>query len=70
MAHIQRLLEISSRIEHLEHAAEWITKESVHGDNAISQTATLISVLAEDVQARICDLVRELEHKMDVDSWQ
>jgi hypothetical protein len=70
MPHIQRLLEISSRIEHLEHAAEWITKETVQADNSVSQTATLISVLAEDVQARVCELVRELESKMDLDSWQ
>ncbi len=58
-----KLMDISSRLEHLETAAEWITKETVHTDNAISQTGTLICVLADDLREKVCSLVRELEEK-------
>ena len=61
MASIEKLVDISSRIDHLEHAAEWIARETVHSDNAVSQTGTLICVLAEDLRERILDLTRELE---------
>ena len=61
MKTVDRLIEISSRIEHLENAAEWIAKESVHSDQAISQTATMIYAVAEDIQTRVTELVRKLE---------
>ncbi len=65
---VDRLLEITSRIEHLENAAEWIARETVHSDNGISQTGTLISVLAEDVRERVFALIKELEELVeDVD---
>jgi len=60
---VTKLLDISSRLEHLESAAEWITKETVHSDNTISQTSTLICVLADDLRERVCQLVKELEVK-------
>ena len=58
---LTELLRISSRIEHLEQAAQWITKETVHTDNAVSQTGTLISVLADELRERVYNLVHELE---------
>ena len=58
---VNKLLEISSRLEHLEGAAEWITKESVHSDNVISQTGTLILTIADDLREKIYTIVRELE---------
>ena len=58
---VDKLLEISSRIEHLENAAEWVARETVHTDNGISQTGTLICVLAEDVRERVYSLIKELE---------
>jgi hypothetical protein len=58
---LDRILEISSRIEHLESAAEWIARETVHSDNSISQTGTLICVLADDLRQRVMTLVKELE---------
>jgi hypothetical protein len=61
MKTLDRLLEISSRIEHLENAAEWIARETVHTDNTVSQTGTLICAIAEDIQARITELVKQLE---------
>ena len=58
---LDKLMEITSRIEHLETAAEWITRETVHTDNGVSQTGTLIAVLAEEVREKIYNLVRDLE---------
>jgi hypothetical protein len=58
---VQRLLEITSRIDHLENAAEWIAREAVHSDNAISQTGTLICVLADDLRDKLCKLVKDME---------
>jgi hypothetical protein len=61
MKTLDKLLEISSRIEHLENAAEWITRNTVHTDSTVSQTGTLICVIADDIQARITELVKKLE---------
>ena len=58
---VDELLEISSRLEHLESAAEWITRETVNSDSAISQTGTLITVLADELRERIYELVHTLE---------
>ena len=58
---IQKLLEITSRIDHLESAAQWIAKETVHSDNTVSQTGTLITVLADDLREKVYTLVKELE---------
>ncbi len=60
---LERLMQISSRIEQLESAAEWIARETVHSDNSMSQTGTLICVLADDVRERIYSLVKELEDR-------
>lgn len=57
-----QLLEISSRLEHLESAAEWIAKETIHTDNALSQTGTLICVLADEVREAIYQLAKQVEH--------
>ena len=61
---VTRLLELSSRIEHLEQAAEWIAKEAVHTDSSVSQTGTLICVLADDIREKIYSLVHELEEEV------
>ncbi|RMG44536.1 MAG: hypothetical protein D6719_01670 [Candidatus Dadabacteria bacterium] len=58
---VQKLAEISSRLEHIENAAEWIAKQTVHTDNALSQTGTLICAVADDLRERMYNLVRELE---------
>ena len=60
---VSRLIQISSRIDHLEASAEWIARESVHTDNGISQTATLITVLASEIREMVCNLVRDLEEE-------
>lgn len=61
MKTVDKLIEISSRIQHLENAAEWIAKETVHNDGAVSQTATMIYAIADDVQGRVTELVKKLE---------
>ncbi|MBX7144417.1 MAG: hypothetical protein K1X79_08215 [Oligoflexia bacterium] len=61
MKTVNKLMEISSRLEHLESAAQWIAKETVHSDNTVSQTSTLIQTLADDIRERMLELVRELE---------
>jgi hypothetical protein len=58
---MEKVLEISSRIEHLETVAEWIARESATKDNTICQSATLISVLIEDIRERIVQLVKIFE---------
>ena len=65
MATVDKLVDITSRLEHIENSAEWIARESVQTDNVVSQTGTLICVLADDLRERIYDLVRELEELVD-----
>lgn len=62
---ITKLLEITSRIEHLENAAEWIARETAQRDNTLSQTGTMIFVLADDIRQKVCDLVKELEEVLE-----
>lgn len=67
---IGKLLDISSRLDHLESAAEWIARETVHGDNVISQTSTLICVITDDLRERLCELVKELENTVETTPMQ
>lgn len=58
---LERLLEISSRLDHLESVAEWVAKETIHTDNGVSQTGTLICVLADQIREALFDLCKEIE---------
>lgn len=58
---LAQVLEIASRLDHLGTCAEWIARETVHTDNSISQTGTLMSVLAEDIREKVTALIAELE---------
>ena len=62
---INKLLAITSKIDHLENAAEWVAKETIHTDNSVSQTGTLICVLADELRERVYDLVHELEQVIE-----
>ena len=42
---VDKLVDISNRLEQIENSAEWISREMVHSDTAISQTGSLICVL-------------------------
>ena len=67
---IAKLMDISSRLEHLENSAEWITRETVNTDGALAQTGTLITVLADDIREKVCELVQYLEaNQKDEDEW-
>lgn len=66
---IDKLVEITSRLEHIENTAEWIARETVHTDNSVSQTGTLICVLAEDIREKVYSLVKELEQLADLDRF-
>jgi hypothetical protein len=61
MSSVDKLLDITSRLEHIETSAEWIARETVHNDSSVSQTGTLICVLADDLREKIFALVKELE---------
>lgn len=62
---IDKLIDITSRLEHIETSAEWIARETVQTDNSVSQTGTLICVLADDLRERVYALVKELEEIAD-----
>lgn len=62
---IDKIIAINSRLDHLESAAEWISRETVHTDNAVSQTSTLIQALVEDVREKVFSVIREFEAQMD-----
>jgi len=68
MSTMDQILEIASRLDHLGTCAEWIARETVHTDNAVSQTGTLMSVLAEDIREKITALVAELEQLAEFDN--
>jgi hypothetical protein len=65
----EKLLDISSRLDHLEQSAEWIAKETVHSDNGISQTGTLICVLADELREKIYALAKELEESESLEDF-
>ena len=61
MDKLSKILEISSRLDHLGNCADWIARETVHTDNTLSQTGTLMTVLIEDIRERVSEIVSELE---------
>ncbi len=63
---VDKLVDISNRLEQIENSAEWISREMVHSDAAISQTGSLICVLADDIREKVCALVKELEETISL----
>jgi hypothetical protein len=61
---LEKLIDISSRLDHLENAAEWISRETVHTDHGVSQTGTLICVLAEELRERLSQVFQEVERAL------
>jgi len=68
MSSMDQILEIASRLDHLGTCAEWIARETVHTDNSLSQTGTLMAVLAEDIRERITSLIAQLEQASEFDN--
>lgn len=60
---LEKMMEISSRIDHLETIAEWIARETVHSDQGISQSGTLICVLAEELREKLATLMKQVERE-------
>ena len=65
---LEQLTDISSRIDHLEYCADWICRETANSDAGLCQTATLITTLADELRARICSLVKEIEQNKEIGS--
>ncbi len=63
---VDKLVDISSRLEQIEQSAEWIAREMVHTDASVSQAGTLIGVLADDIREKICTLVQDLEETLSL----
>ena len=61
MDSVEKLQEISMRLDHMQAAGEWLARSLVHTDSAASHTGTLITVLTEDIRDRLLELVTELE---------
>ena len=58
---VEKLHELSERIDHLQYLAEWVTRETTHSDNTVSQTATLLTVISEEIREKVCEVVTEFE---------
>ena len=63
MSTLDKLMNISSRLDHLENLAEWVARESVQTDSGISQSGTLICVLCDEVRESIFELAKQLEEQ-------
>ena len=61
---VDKLHDISLRLDHLQSAGEWLARTLVHVDSSASQTGSLITVLSEDVRNRLLELVTELEKQI------
>ncbi|MFN8388706.1 MAG: hypothetical protein U0136_00275 [Bdellovibrionota bacterium] len=61
MNSVEKLQEISLRLDHMQSAGDWLARSLVHTDSAASHTGTLITVLTEDIRERLLELVTELE---------
>ena len=59
------MIALSSRIDHLEQVAEWIARETANQDSSVCQSATLITVLIDDIRNRLIDLVKSLEESVN-----
>lgn len=66
MDSLDRLQEISMRLDHMQAAGDWLARSMVHLDSAASHTGTLITVLVEDVRSRLLELITELEKEIAV----
>lgn len=65
MRTFQEVIALSSRIDHLEQVAEWIARETANQDSSVCQSATLITVLIDDIRNRLIDLVKSLEESVN-----
>ncbi len=64
MDSLEKLQEITLRLDHLEEAGDWLARALVHVDGAASHTGSLVTVLADDIRNRIIELISELEKEI------
>jgi len=64
---LDHLSDISSRIDHLEMCAEWISRETATSDTGLCQTATLITALADEIREKICKLIKDVERGVEIE---
>jgi len=58
---LEQLKAVSRRLEQMDQAGEWIARETVHSDNPVSQSGSLICALAADIQDKLDQVSREIE---------
>lgn len=58
---LDKLRELTQRLEHLDHTGEWLAETLSGKDEVVAQTGKLITTLSEDIRYRIIELVTELE---------
>lgn len=66
---LDRLLEIASRLDHIDNGAEWIAKEAANTDSGVSHTGTMICAVVDDVREKIYALVQDLEDIAEIDCY-
>ena len=63
---MKRLQELALRLDQIETSGDWLSQAMEGRDAPAANTGVLISSLAEDVRARLLDLVTELEKEIVV----
>lgn len=66
MSHVEKLHDISLRLDQLENTGDWLARALVHKDGAASQAGSLITVLAQDIRDRVLELITTLEKELVV----
>jgi hypothetical protein len=52
---------IQSRLQQIDSVGEWIARETVHNDLAISQSGSYLCAMTSDLQMRVESLIVELQ---------
>jgi hypothetical protein len=52
---------IQSRLQQIDSVGEWIARETVHQDAAISQSGSFLCAMTSDLQMRVESLIVELQ---------
>ena len=62
---LEQLRTVVKRLEEVDHAGEWIARETIHSDAAVSQSGSLICALAHDLQERLEEVLEAVEGLLD-----
>lgn len=61
---LKQIEDITSRIDQIVSAGDWIQQNNSETDEVSAQTGCLVSVLADDIRKRVFDLITELERQL------